>query len=83
MLPKKQTKNARRHHILATSVPDYTPTEEVLNTAKWMPLRHLYYQRLLFLAHACFYDAYLPHFMIYLPGADPGLVRVVRSNPLN
>ena len=34
-----------------------TPKLEVLSTANCIPLRHLYYQRLLFLAHDCFYGA--------------------------
>lgn len=33
------------------------PKEEVLNTVSWLPLRHTYCQRLLFLAHNCFYGA--------------------------
>ena len=31
------------------------PTEVVLNTVKWKPLRHIYFQRLLVLAYKCYY----------------------------
>ena len=38
------------------------PTEVVLNTVKWKPLRHIYFQRLLVLAYKCYYE------LIIMPG---------------
>ena len=42
------------------------PTEDVLNTVKWKPLRHIYFQRLLVLAYKCYYEL--------MPGPLKGLL---------